>query len=299
MQRMKINASRFFSQCKNFALVCVCIKTYNYNFMPNTSKNYRAPLVQAASLCFFFALAVCMASPVAYGQDVNKSIIIEADEWCPINCANGPKPGIGIEIAKRIFEPLGYSVIYKIVPWTKALSDVQSGKADAVVGANRNDGKGLIFPDYSLFNMSDDFYVRKGNPWRYQGPHTLKDKRLGIISGYGYGDVVTEFLSSGSSSGKVFAASGARALAENVEKLRDGKIDVIVESKPVMEYTLSVLDVSNEIVWAGGVRQLPVYLAFAPGPKATELRVLFDAGVKKLQASRELDAIYAAYGLRR
>lgn len=234
----------------------------------------------------------------AQAQEAGRVIVIEADEWCPINCSAGPQPGVGIELAKRIFEPMGYMVVYKVVPWITALSDARSGKADAVVGANRNDDRNLVFPDNALFDMTDDFYVRKGNPWRYQGVHTLKDKRIGIISGYGYGEVVTSFLSGGSGI-QVTASSGAKALLENISKLQDGKIDVIIESKPVMEYTLSRMELREDIVWAGGVAQLPVYLAFAPGPKATELRVVFDSGMRRLKASGELNAIYAAYGLRR
>lgn len=241
----------------------------------------------------------CFAAGMVIAQET-KSLTIEADEWCPINCAKGSgQDGIGIELARRVFEPLGYRVNYIIAPWTKALSDVRSGKVDAVVGASTLDDASLVFPSSYLFDISDDFYVLNGNPWRYQGPYTLKDKRIGIVSGYGYGSVISQFIQENSSHrGQVQAVSGAEALPENIAKLRANQIDIIVESKPVMDYNLQKLG-ETQIIWAGGLHQAPVYLAFSPASSQSRtLAAQYDAGVKQLKASGEYDKIFRSYGLK-
>jgi polar amino acid transport system substrate-binding protein len=148
--------------------------------------------------------------------------------------------------------------------------------------------------------MTDEFYVLQGNPWRYQGPHTLKGRRAAIVSGYGYSDIVTRFVEENRSTlGKIIEASGANAQAENIARLKEGKVDVVVESKAVMDYTLRNKAMQGEVIWAGGVPQAPVYLAFSPrGTRGASLRKLFDDGMGRLQKSGELEAIYRNYGVR-
>ncbi len=251
--------------------------------------------------CFLAMVPVlaAIAAGAAHADEPQKMLTIEADAWCPINCAaDGTQEGIGIDLARKIFEPLGYRVNYVVVPWTQALSDVRSGKTDAAVGAGAQDDASLVFPASYLFNISDDFYVMQGNPWRYQGPYTLKDKRLGIAAGYGYGDVLTQFIKDNiTRSGTIQAVSGNDALAQNIAKLRAGQIDILVESKPVMDYYMQKKG-ETQIVWAGGIAQAPIYLAFSPAkPASRQLAAQYDAGIKRLSASGQLSAIYRAYGL--
>ncbi len=244
---------------------------------------------------------LCSVATAAMAQDTpSKTLTIEADEWCPINCAPGSgQEGVGIELARKIFEPLGYKVNYSIVPWTQALSDVRSGHVDAAVGAGPQDDSTLMFPSNAILNITDDFYVLNGNPWRYQGPYTLKDKRIGVITAYGYGPVVEQFISENKSRANViYEASGNDALSDNIAKLRAGKIDILIESKPVMDYTLRKKGAEGQISWAGGIAQSPVYLAFSPGGSNSRFfSTQYDAGIKRLKASGELDTIYRNYAL--
>ncbi len=243
----------------------------------------------------FFAFA----NTAAQAQG-NKTIVIAADEWCPINCASGGKQqGIGIDLARRIFEPLGYKVEYTIMPWTDALKQVRTGKIAAVVGASRKDDKRLIFPDNPLREVSDNFYVRAGSPWRYQGIHTLKNRRVGIIQDYGYGDVVSQFIEQNKFTADVLhIASGKNPLKDNIAKLIDGKIDVLIESKVVMDYTLKDSNLGDKIVWAGSAPQDNVYLAFSPAlPQSRQFAALYDAAIRSMKTNGALKQVYAAYGL--
>lgn len=234
-------------------------------------------------------------------QDAQKPVLtIAADEWCPINCdPSSRQPGIGIDLVKKIFEPLGYGINYIVQPWTQALADSRAGRIDMVVGANTVDDPSLIFPRHYLYNMSDDFYVLKGNPWRYQGPYTLRGKRIGVIEGYGYGEVVQKFITDNKNViGIVQLVGGDNAVTENINKLMGGKIDVVVESKPVMSYTLQRLHMEDKVEWAGSVASAPVFVAFSPAkPNSRALAAQYDAGIARLKATGELDKIYGAYNL--
>lgn len=249
-------------------------------------------------------LLVCLlATPVLAQEKMAQRpvITIAADEWCPINCnPQSEQPGIGIEIAKAVFVRAGYRVNYVVMPWKEALAQVREGKVDAVVGASKSDDPGLVFPVSSLYSISDDFYVLSGNPWRYQGMQSLVKRRVGVIEGYGYGNVIAKYISENRRvNGAIFFASGEEALKENIDRLLAGKIDVLVESRAVMDYTLRQLALSDRIIWAGGVMQGPVYLAFSPALAASRQRAQqLDAGYLQLRNSGQLQRMYNAYGLK-
>lgn len=229
-----------------------------------------------------------------------QTITIAADNWCPINCTRPePRLGVGIDLAKAIFEPLGYQINYVIMPWSEALAKVRTGEVDAVIGASRYDDARLIFPASPVYNITDDFYVLKGNSWRFQGVHTLKAKKLGVIKDYGYGTVVQEYVRSNQNNYSLIQASqGEDALKENIRKLLNREIDVVVESRPVMEYNINKMRLNDRIDLAGSSPQAQVYLAFSPASSRSKgLATQYDAGISRLTGEGKLDGFYGAYGL--
>ncbi len=250
------------------------------------------------TLCAVFLL---QSSAVFALSDKKPTITIAADSWCPINCSRPEtKEGVGIDIARAIFEPMGYNVNYIIMPWADALEKVRKGEVTAVVGAGRSDDPKLVFPASATLSISDDFYVLKGIAWRFQGAETLKRKKLGVIESYGYGRVVSDYIRANSNvNGAVQVETGNNALRNNIKKLQNNTIDVIVESRPVMDYTLASMSLDDKIVWAGGGKQDSVYLAFSPAsPQSVGFAKAYDDGVKRLKASGQLSRLYNAYGLR-
>jgi polar amino acid transport system substrate-binding protein len=227
-------------------------------------------------------------------------ITIAADNWCPINCgSNDVRPGVGIELAKAIFEPLGYQINYVVMPWSDALAQVRAGKVSAVIGASRFDDATLIFPTQAVYNITDNFYVLRGNSWRFQGIYTLKGKKLGVIRDYGYGQAVNDYIQANQGNyEKVQFAEGEHALRDNIKKLTSRQIDVLVESGPVMEYTIDKMRLQSTVELAGTSPQAKVYLAFSPAlPGSRAWAGQFDAGMRALSEAGQLDAYYGAYGL--
>lgn len=241
-----------------------------------------------------------VATPVSAGEKpVEKTLIIAADEWCPINCEAGDRPGVGIEIARRIFEPRGYIVEYTLMPWARALSLIRNGDIDAVIGANKNDDPTLLFPHAPLARMTDDFYVLKNKAFVYDGVHSLKNQRLGVIADYGYSDAVEKLLRDGGAiPGIVQQVGGDRALEQNIRKLLAGRIDVLIESRIVMDRKMRLMGVTDQIRRIGGVPQGNIYLAFSKHRAASpDLVRIFDEGIKTLQADGTLTLLYSQYGV--
>ena len=123
------------------------------------------------------------------GSALAATLTVRADNWPPYNSdpANA-KPGYMVEVLKEIFEAQGVTIDYKLMPWTRALNDVNSGKYDAVIGTDRSESKGMVFPAESFGTLDNAMFVRRDKAWKYSGVASLKGLRLGVIDGYGYNE---------------------------------------------------------------------------------------------------------------
>jgi polar amino acid transport system substrate-binding protein len=258
------------------------------------------------SLLRFFILPLLIAGLLglaAFSRSsaaASETLTIAADAWCPVNCAAiDPHVGIGIDLARRVFEPLGYEVRYVIMSWSRALEEVRAGRVDAVVGANHSDDPTLLLPQTPILHITDDFYVRRDSALIFSGFESLKGQRLGVIHDYGYALQLKVFLAAHRRTpAMVQEVSGNDALRQNIRKLLAGRIDVLVESGPVMDYTLRRQGLTEKIKHIGGVLQGDVYLAFSPAhPDSKRRAAAYDRGIAELRKTGALSALYGVYGL--
>ena len=76
------------------------------------------------------------------------TIIIGADEWCPINCEPGSeRPGFLVETARAVFEKAGHNLEYVKMPWSRTLDEVRKGRINGAIGAYFQDAPDFIFPE--------------------------------------------------------------------------------------------------------------------------------------------------------
>jgi polar amino acid transport system substrate-binding protein len=249
------------------------------------------------SLCLLFCLSFFSLSAMAE----EKTLTIAADVWCPINCdPTGTEQGIGIDLAREIFAPLGYKVAYVTMPWARALQEAREGKVDAVVGANHSDDPSLIFPKTPLSATNDNLYARKDDHFPFTDISSLREKRIGIIRDYGYGERVKALIAQQASlPGGLQIVSGDDALEQNIKKLLAGRIDIAVESGIIMSYKLKKMGLTDKIRQVGGWAEDYTYIAFSPALASSENRAWqFDIGMARLRASGEINGLYAVYGLK-
>jgi polar amino acid transport system substrate-binding protein len=247
-------------------------------------------------------LALLLVLVLPASARAEKVVTIGADAWCPVNCdpASDGAEGLGIELARRIFEPRGYTVRYVIMPWARALAEARRGGIDAAVGANAGDDPTLVYPQSGIASVTDDIYALPGRDIEFQGLESLKDLRLGVIRDYGYGEATRAFIRSQAGIlDAVQEVSGDDALDRNIRKLLTGRIDALIESGIVMDYKILRSDLTGKIRKIGTVPQGQVYLGFSPAlATSSHLARLFDRGMEDLRRSGELDALRARYGLK-
>ncbi len=244
--------------------------------------------------CLLLMLAAPMA---AKAQD----IVLAADEWCPYNCAaDAEKPGFAVDLAKAIFEPLGYTVRYEVMPWSRAIEAARSGEVAGVIGVTRPEAPDLAYPKSILSQSRNGFFVRTDSEWSYTGRDSLDDISLGIIESYGYGDELNDYIAAKRDDmAHVQSVSGNNALVQNIEKLLAGRIGAVIEDENVFRYTMMHWkEAQSSIKESGSAQPTPLYIAFSPeGRNTATLVKLYDAGMARLRASGQLDQYRAAYGL--
>ncbi len=259
---------------------------------------------------FLFSLLAIAFIPLAihaekHAMTGEKRIIIAADEWCPYNCTpKKEKEGYIVEIAKEVFAKNGYTVEYQVIPWEQALLGAKEGKFHAVIGANREEGTGLVFPQETIGISVFKFFVPAESAWNYTTPESLHEVAVGVVRGYNYGALDSYFEENIDDNTRVQILSSDSSGELNVKKLVNGRIQALYDDHYVIEHIL------NENGWNGKVREAGsanepnpqedyIYIAFSPEkPEAQELADLYDSGITELRKSGRLKEILARYGLK-
>ncbi|GGY57705.1 amino acid ABC transporter substrate-binding protein [Bacterioplanes sanyensis] len=229
-----------------------------------------------------------------------ETLTIRADDWFPMNGdPASDKPGYMIELAQAVFEPHGINVDYQLMPWERALYEVRRGKIDCVVGAYKEDAPDLAFPEQSWGLDSVHFFIARDDSWRFNGELAqLLERRTGMISGYGYGEVFDAFAEQHKDQA-FFFVSGDGALDKNIKKLLAGRIDTLVESEFVLGAKAKEMGVSGQLISAGQLTEAtPMYIACTPdSDKTARYMQLVNDAMPQLKSSGKLQAILDNYGL--
>lgn len=244
-----------------------------------------------------FALSLAAAGSASAGETIR----LRADAYCPINCDPGSDlPGTMIEIAKAIFEPQGISIDYKLLPWSRTLSDVREGAIDGAVGANAEDARDFIYPKTALARSQNMVVSLKTRGLKIATAADFKGHLLGVVRDYSYETKLDEYIKDRSADAtaiKVF--SGDDVQKQMVRVLQAGRIDAFVEDESIMTYTLSKLDKVDDVTMSPYGDPVDAFIAFSPkAPNAKKWADMMDEGMKGLRSSGRLKAILARYGLK-
>lgn len=227
------------------------------------------------------------------------TITITADEWYPYNGApNSILPGYGIEIAEHIFSQHGYSVVYSVRPWERAISSTRQGRFNAIIGAFLEDAPDFIFPSKEFGRAQNAFFINKESGIQtISGIHDLQNLRIGVIKGYSYGDELDAFLARNPK--RVYYSHGASPLEPLVKLLQQGRLDVVIEDQNVFWQQTKIMGMSGAFHVVGLLNDGDrVYIAFSPNhAKSKEYADIFTFGLIKMRETGELHKILKKYGL--
>lgn len=94
--------------------------------------------------------------------------------------------GLFFDILRSVYEPVGISLEYQIVPWKRAISMLNYKNGDAMVCAIQLtvDKANLIIPQYPIAKDYTVAVFKKDKIEKWKGPETLTGKHLIWMMGY-------------------------------------------------------------------------------------------------------------------
>lgn len=247
-------------------------------------------LKEIVSPQFLFAFLGLLFTGHAYSQTVT----IRSDEWFPINGTPGDElPGFQIELAEKVFD----NVDYRLMPWNRAVEEVEAGNFDCVVGSYIDDTPGFILPEENWGMDQTGVFVPVNDSWNYTDAESLMTRKVGVIRGYDYDESINDYINTRKDVFKVLG--GEDALSKNILKLAANRIDTVIESVPVMRAKARELGLEDKFRLAGALAEpQPLYIACSPNKASSEELVSkVDRVTKDLRASGELKRIMRKYGL--
>jgi len=227
-------------------------------------------------------------------------LVAVADEWCPYTCAeDAPQQGYLVDLLRAAFEPLGYRIDYRVMPWPRALRETQMGRATVALGATPSNARDLVLPELPAGRDESTFAVRRDSPWRYTGIEDLAGITLGVTADYTYFPEVDSWIERHRGQPeRIDVATGGSPLANSLRKLESGRIDAFIENRNVLLHASSRHPTRLGIRMEGRIPGDDIVIGFSPlSSRDSALAGVFDERLKALRTSGELDAILSRYGL--
>jgi polar amino acid transport system substrate-binding protein len=230
-----------------------------------------------------------------------KTLVVSSDEWCPYVCYDDALPGFLVEVVKEIAEANQINVKFSLTPLARGLTLIQQGKVDillALTSQHITDYQ-LQQSKFSFGGLYNDFYIKVGQQWYFKDMNHLKDYLtkgaiLGTINGYKYGEEIDLLLKENQA--HVFSASGNSPLIKQLEMLKMGRVDILLDSRFSVQYQLNKLQ-EKEIVYAGTQGNFtPLFLGYSSS-LSQEIITVFDQGLITLRQSGKLARILEKYGV--
>ncbi|WP_136513906.1 substrate-binding periplasmic protein [Geomonas edaphica] len=228
-----------------------------------------------AVLIFMLALLSVLASVDVVCARMRITLLAEND-WYPYSAEVASRPqGFSVDFITAAYKAVGVTVVYKVVPYARAMSQVKDGHYAGCFNAGEIES---LKADYLLPKQS--IMISDPVVWgTISAPHIksykdLERKTVGVVNGYNYDLQLTD-------NEKIVKDVGPTELS-SMKKLALGRIDFTVIDRWVSLYLISrnKSDLQGKIRQVGvlqSIRIIPVFSKLHPdGAKA---RDLYDKGM--------------------
>lgn len=231
----------------------------------------------ALLLVLLFALFGRASSGLA--ETVN--VFVDA-AYPPFMYATADQKAVGVypALIAEAFSRAGVAVRLHAVPWKRALAETDAGMG-GIGGVYMNQQR-LLRYDYSdaIFVERLQAVVRKEKAFPFKGLESLAGKRVGVLRGWSYGDAFDQARASG-----LFRAEEVDNDAQNLAKLKAGRIDVMIAGREGADASIALSDKpSDYIVLEPPLSETVAYLAF---PKQLKKRDVIDAFNQAMVSMRQ------------
>jgi polar amino acid transport system substrate-binding protein len=231
----------------------------------------------------------------------SEKLVVASDIWCPYICDDKQSPGYIVELVRDVLQQNNIDFKFESLPLARAMQFAASNQVDMVLGLTNKHitEHKLAKSSLSVGQVSLDYFVATDNPWRYASHQELikylgKDKKIGIVKGYSYGDFFNALIKSKPE--LFYVSHGNSPLEINLNLLNLGRIDILIGNNNTVSYNAGPESRLN-LVHAGNDDEIGlIYVGFAPYIKPAIIQML-DQGIVDYRKSGKLKILLDKYGI--
>jgi polar amino acid transport system substrate-binding protein len=211
-----------------------------------------------------------------------QTVTLAVDPWPPFTGKNGK--GVATKIVRTALARSGITLKTVDVPWTEAYEGSVAGRYDGVLAIWYDDerAKALLFSEPYMINRV--VMVSRTKDKLVLGKlDDLAGHKVGVVKGYAYHP---DFDAS-----TAFTRVESTALAQSLQKLAQGKVDVVVDSEVAVERWLRANPkaAARLHVHEQAVAERALYVAINPHtPKAEAVVANFNTAIRAMQVDGSL-----------
>ena len=169
---------------------------------------------------WFFLSYLCVFGFYMPMVSAAETLVVLADYWYPVNAEPlSEREGVGIDLMRGIFKEKKVSIDYRITPWKRSIFEVERGTADCIIGATPEEAPNLLYPSEPIIMEVNAIYHLVGSGLVYQNLDSLLNKRIGLATGYSYGDAFDAFVKKHPDPAMLQYVAGDDPLEVNLKKL--------------------------------------------------------------------------------
>ncbi len=229
------------------------------------------------------SISLIIFTSLSYSAD--KVVHLTSLDWPPYSGKTLSDQGASVAVAKAAFKAMGYELKVSFYPWSRAV-------ALAKDSSSKFSG---YFPEYFSDDTANDFIYseamgsgplgfaeRKDNSIAWTSLSDLKPHKIGIVQDY---INTTEF--DGMVANKTLKTSTTTSDTKNLMKLVNGRLDLAVVDKNVMNYLFKTEKAlakksSNAQFNQTLLEDKKLFICFKKGGQGESLAKIYNEGLKKI-----------------
>lgn len=258
--------------------------------------------IRIAALTAFILIAGLLAqSGPGLALQRPNVVRVAADVACPYNCGQyEQRPGFLIELGREAFALEGYTLIYQIMPWSRALRASERGDIEGVVGATAANAPRHVFPRQILGRADIALFMRRCEEVTFATVAALEERRLAVAKDRTYDDsgpIDAYIAANRADADRIIIIASDNHLDLLCRMLKARRIDGFFENRAVGLMKANELRMANFIAAVPtGVAEFPSF-AFSPGEQGRKLAAIFDRGVSVLKKNGRYAYLLQKYAL--
>ncbi len=247
---------------------------------------------------FSISLFLCILISDIFCQN-SQELIVGWDTWEPYQYKNNEDiiTGLDYELVSSIIKNMGYTPIFKEIPWKRILIEIEHGLLDITTGASKTaERENFAYFSQPYRSESVVLYIRKEDRDKYNFTN-LTDIigttfKLGVTRGYYYGEEYQELINNPIFKKQVFDTTLDES---NFKKLYSRRIDGFLVDPVVGTAGLRKEGLLDQVEILFSIYSNDIFVMFSKESISSELVELFNSSLYELKNNGIYDEILDKY----